>query len=156
VGRTFDEFEVGSRVETPRRTIIDADIMQFAGLTGDFNPLHVDDVFAGESDFGARIAHGPMLVGMTFGLASRAGLFDGTVRGLLDLGWTFTGPVRPGDTVSVVVNVLGKKSSRKPDRGVVEFQFDVLNQRGETVQVGTAKILMTRYSGSAEDRVDPS
>jgi acyl dehydratase len=149
MGLTFEEFEIGARIETPRRTIIDADIMQFAGLTGDFNPLHTDDVFAATSDFGARIAHGPMLVGMTFGLASRAGLFDGTVLGLLDLGWRFTGPVRPGDTVSVRVNVLGKKASRKPDRGVVDFQFDIVNQRNETVQVGTARILMKRRAEPA-------
>ncbi|WP_371422454.1 MaoC/PaaZ C-terminal domain-containing protein [Tardiphaga sp.] len=144
MGRMFEEFEIGARIETPRRTIIDADIMQFAGLTGDFNPLHTDDVFAATSDFGARIAHGPMLVGMAFGLASRAGLFEGTVLGLLDLGWKFTGPVRPGDTVTVVVGVLDKKPTRKPDRGVVDFQFEILNQRDEIVQIGTAKILIKR------------
>jgi acyl dehydratase len=149
MGRTFEEFEVGARSETPRRTIIDADIMQFAGLTGDFNPLHTDDVFAAASDFGARIAHGPMLVGMAFGLASRAGLFDGTVLGLLDLGWKFTGPVRPGDTVSVKVIVLSKKPTRKADRGVVDFQFDIVNQREEIVQIGTAKILMKRQQQKA-------
>lgn len=148
MGRMYDELQIGQSFQTPRRTIIDADIMQFAGLTGDFNPLHVDDVFAEASDFGARIAHGPMLVGMSFGLASRAGLFDGTVLGLLDLNWRFSGPVRPGDTVGVVATVTDKKSSRKPDRGVVDFQFDVVNQRGETVQIGNAKILMRKHSGT--------
>lgn len=149
MGRMYDELEIGQSFETPRRTIIDADIMQFAGLTGDFNPLHVDDVFAEASDFGARIAHGPMLVGMTFGLASRAGLFDGTVLGLLDLGWKFSGPVQPGDTVGVVATVTDKKPSRKTDRGVVDFHFDVINQRGETVQIGNAKILMLKHSVTA-------
>ena len=148
MGRMYDELQIGQSFQTPRRTIIDADIMQFAGLTGDFNPLHVDDVFAEASDFGARIAHGPMLVGMSFGLASRAGLFDGTVLGLLDLNWRFSGPVRPGDNVGVVATVTDKKSSRKPDRGVVDFQFDVVNQRGETVQIGNAKILMRKHSGT--------
>lgn len=113
-------------------------------MTGDFNPLHTDDVFAAASNFGARIAHGPMLVGMAFGLASRVRLFDGTVLGLLDLGWKFSGPVRPGDTVSVRVRVLGKTLSRRPDRGVVDFQFDVVNQRDEIVQIGTANIPMKR------------
>jgi acyl dehydratase len=85
-----------------------------------------------------------MLVGMAFGLASRAGLLDGTALALLDITWKFTRPVRPGDTVFVKVHVAGKELTRKPDRGIVEFGLDVINQRNETVQSGTAKILMKR------------
>ena len=142
MGRYYEEFEIGQRYETPRRTVIAADISTFAGLTADFNPLHMDDVFAAESDFGGRIAHGPMIVGMAFGLASRAGLLDGTVMGLLDIAWKFMMPVRPGDTISVVVNVTDKRMTKRPDRGVVEVGLDVHNQRGEVVQIGTAKVLV--------------
>jgi len=142
MGRYYEEFEIGQRYETPRRTVIAADISTFAGLTADFNPLHMDDVFAAESDFGGRIAHGPMIVGMAFGLASRAGLLDGTVMGLLDIAWKFMMPVRPGDTISVVVNVTDKRMTKKPNRGVVEVSLDVLNQHGEVVQIGTAKVLV--------------
>jgi acyl dehydratase len=142
MGRYYEEFEIGQRFETPRRTVIAADISTFAGLTADFNPLHMDEVFAAESDFGGRITHGPMIVGMAFGLASRAGLMDGTVMGLLDIAWKFTLPVRPGDTISVIVNVTDKRMTKKPDRGVVEVGLDVLNQHGEVVQVGTAKVLV--------------
>lgn len=67
-----------------------------------------------------------MLVCMAFGIASRTGLFDGTVRGLLALGWKVTGPVRPGYTGCVIVSVIDKTPSRKPNRGVVEFQFHLL------------------------------
>jgi len=144
VGRYYEELEVSARFDTPRRTILDADIVQFAGLTADFNPLHTDDIFASHSDFRGRVAHGPMLVGMAFGLASRAGLLDGTALALLDITWKFTRPVRPGDTVFVKVHVAGKEPARKPDRGVVEFGLDIINQRDETVQCGTAKILMKR------------
>ena len=135
MGRYYEEFEAGQRFETPRRTVIEADISQFAGLTADFNPLHMDDVFAAESDFNGRITHGPMIVGMAFGLASRAGLLDGTVMGLLDIAWRFVRPVRPGDTISVIVRVIGKRMTRKPDRGIVEVELDVLNQHGDVVQV---------------------
>ena len=144
MGRYYEEFEGGQRFETPRRTIVDADISTFAGLTGDFNPLHMDEVFAAESDFKGRITHGPMLVGMAFGLGSRAGLFDGTVLGLLDISWTFMRPVRPGDTVSAVLTVLEKRPSKKQDRGVVTMQLDVMTQRGEVAQVGIAKFLVRR------------
>ena len=144
MGNYYEELEIGRRFETPRRTVIDADIGTFAGLTADFNPLHMDELFAAESDFKGRITHGPMIVGMAFGLASRAGLMDGTVLGLLDIAWKFMQPVRPGDTISAVVTVLDKRLTKKPDRGVVTLQLDVLNQRGEIVQVGTAKVLVRR------------
>ena len=144
MGNYYEELDIGRRFETPRRTVIDADIGTFAGLTADFNPLHMDELFAAESDFKGRITHGPMIVGMAFGLASRAGLMDGTVLGLLDIAWTFKKPVRPGDTISAVVTVLDKRLTKQPDRGVVTLQLDVLNQRGEIAQVGIAKVLVRR------------
>jgi acyl dehydratase len=144
MGRHYEEFEAGQRYETPRRTVIEADISVFAGLTADFNPLHMDDVFAAQSDFGGRITHGPMIVGMAFGLVSRIDLIDGTVLGLLDIGWSFKAPVRPGDTIGVIVRVTGKRMTKKPDRGVVELELDVINQRGDLVQVGKAKVMIRR------------
>jgi acyl dehydratase len=144
MGRHYEELEVGQRFETSRRTVAEADIHAFAGLTADFNPLHMDEVFAAESDFKGRITHGPMIVGMAFGLLSRADLLDGTALGLLQIGWKFVKPVRPGDTISVAVSVLGKRPTGKPDRGVVELELDVLNQHGETVQVGTATVMVRR------------
>lgn len=151
MGLSYDQFEIGATYVTPRRTIIDADIMQFAGLTADFNPLHTDEVFASGTSFGGRITHGPMLVGMSFGLASRAGLFDGTVHALIDIAWKFLGPVRSQDTIHVEITVTGKRPSRKPDRGTVELRFDIINQRGETVQVGEAKVLMSRSAEIADE-----
>src|ERR1051325_7902512 len=112
MGRTFEEFAVGQRFETPRRTVVEADISSFAGLTADFNPLHMDETFAAQGDFRGRVAHGPMIVGMAFGLASRADLMDGTVLALLEIGWTFAKPVRPGDTISAVFTVLDKRETQ--------------------------------------------
>jgi len=148
MGHYYEELEIGHHFETPRRTVIDADISTFAGLTADFNPLHMDELFAAESDFKGRITHGPMIIGMAFGLASRANLMDGTVLGLLDMAWKFMKPVRPGDTISAVVTVTDKRTTRKADRGVVTLQLDVHNQRGEIVQVGTAKVLVRRKETS--------
>ncbi len=148
MGRTYEEFEVGQRFETPRRTVIEADISAFAGLTADFNPLHMDEVFAAESDFDGRITHGPMIVGMAFGLASRADVMDGTVLALLEIGWKFIKPVRPGDTISAIFTVLEKRRTRTPDRGVVTLQIDVVNQHGDIAQTGTAKTLIRRDDAS--------
>src|ERR1041384_608943 len=151
MGRTYDEFEVGQRFETPRRTVIEADISSFAGLTADFNPVHMDEVFAAQTDFKGRITHGPMIVGMAFGLASRADIMDGTVLALLDIGWTFAKPVRPGDTIAAVFTVRDKRPTRAPDRGVVTMQIEVLNQHGEVVQTGTAKTLIRRKGARRSD-----
>ena len=144
MGRTYEEFEVGQRFETPSRTVIEADINSFAGLTGDFNPVHMDEVFAAQSGFKGRITHGPMIVGMAFGLGSRADVMDGTVLAMLEIAWTFVKPVCPGDMISAVFTVLEKRPTRAADRGVVTLQIDVLNQHNDVVQLGTAKTLIRR------------
>lgn len=149
MGRYFEELEAGQRYEAPRRTITAHDIAAFTELTEDRNPLHVDDAFAAEWGFGGRIAHGPMIIGIAFGLMSRIDFMDGTVLGLLDIGWSFKGPVRPGDTIGVVLHVTGKRMTKKPDRGVVEVAIDVVNQRGELVQAGTAKVMIRRKNPQA-------
>jgi 3-hydroxybutyryl-CoA dehydratase len=86
---------------------------------------------------------------MAFGLASRAGLLDGTALALLEIAWRFQGPVRPGDTVCARIQVADKRSSRKFDRGIIELELNILNQRGELVQSGRAEILIKRREHSA-------
>src|ERR1043165_7001568 len=149
MGRTYDEFQIGQRFETPRRVVSEADIDSFAALTADFNPVHMDEMFAAQNGFPGRIAHGPMIVGMAFGLGSRADVMDGTVVALLEIGWKFVKPVRPGETIAAVFTVLEKRATRAPDRGVVTLQIEVLNQRGDVAQVGTAKTLIRRKAATA-------
>ena len=144
MGLLFDEFELGQVFETPRRTITEADIVAFAGLTGDYNPVHTDEVFAAETPFGGRVAHGPMMIGMAFGLAARLDLIDGTVVALLSIEWGFAAPVRPGDTVAARIEVVEKRETRQADRGVLGLTFAIRNQRGDAVQTGTSRLLMRR------------
>ena len=107
MGRVFGEFKLGQRFETPGRTITEADIAGFAGITGDYNPVHTDETFARATGFGSRIAHGPMGIGIAFGLASRLDLIDGTVVALLGVTWDFRVPMRPGDTIRALIEVVG-------------------------------------------------
>lgn len=144
MGRLFGEFTTGQRFETPGRTITEADIVAFAGLTGDYNPVHMDEVFAAETEFGGRIAHGPLGIGLVFGLASRLDLIDGTVVALLGVTWEFKAPVRPGDTVRALIEVMSTRGVKNPDHGLLELGFTLLDQHGTIVQTGSARLLMRR------------
>jgi acyl dehydratase len=144
MGRVFDEFEIGQRFVTPGRTITEADIGAFAGLTGDFNPVHTDEVYAAASDFGSRIAHGPMGIGIAFGLASRLDLIDGTVVALLGVTWDFKAPMRPGDTIRALIAVQEKRTVKNPSLGLIELAIEMVSQRDEVLQSGVARLLMRK------------
>ncbi|GAU83246.1 MaoC/PaaZ C-terminal domain-containing protein [Bosea sp. BIWAKO-01] len=144
MGLHFEDFDLDSSITTRGRTVGEGDITLFAGLSGDFNPLHVDSEYCAGTPFGERIAHGPLTLAMAIGLMSQQNLIDATTMGLLDLHWTFTGPVKIGDTVHAVVTAVEKIPSRKPDRGIVTLRLEVHNQRGEHIQTGHLKLLMKR------------
>lgn len=149
MGRYFEEFSTGDVFETPARLISENDIAEFAGLTGDQNPIHMDEEFAARSVFGGRISHGPMLIGIAFGLLSSIDLLDGTIIALGDLNWTFNQPVRPGDRVKVCARVIETRQSKsKPDRGYVKLRLDVANHNGAIVQTGKATCIMGKQPRS--------
>lgn len=143
-GKTWDEFEVGAEFETAARTISEADVVSFAGLSGDFNPLHTNEEFARHTPFGTRIAHGVLSLAVATGLANQLGIFEGTTLALMEMITRYTGAVRFGDTIRVVFRVADKKESKKPDRGVALFDVRVLNQRDESVLEGQWTLMLTR------------
>jgi acyl dehydratase len=144
-GRYFEEFKVGQTFESQARTINPADVANFAGVTGDFNPLHTDEEFARTTPFGGRAAHGLLTLGIAGGQQNQLGLFEGTSLALLGLDKVrFTAPVRFGDTVHTELTVREAKESSKPDRGVVIFDTVVKNQRGETVLQFEQAVLLRR------------
>ena len=142
MGLYFEEFTLNRPVTTRGRTVSEADIMSFAGISGDWNPLHVDEEFSKTADFGERIAHGPLSMSMAIGLMAQQNLIDGTALGLLGLHWDFKGPVRIGDTIHAVITPVQKRTTQKPGRGIVSLRFEVKNQHGAVIQEGTATLLM--------------
>jgi acyl dehydratase len=142
MGLYLEDFVLDRTLATHGRTIGEADVSLFAGLAGDFNPLHVDEEFAKQTEFGGRIAHGPLVLSMAIGLMAQLNLIDGTALALLDLKWEFKAPVKLGDTIRARVTPVEKRPSRKPGRGVLVLRFEVENQRGETVQTGAITLLM--------------
>ena len=145
----FDDLEVGMHWQSARRTVTEADISAFAGVSGDFNPLHTDEVSASAGAFGGRIAHGALILSIATGLRQQMGLFTGTHRGLLEIrSWKFVAPVRPGDTIDTVTTISEMRPASKGDRGVVVQGVDVRNQRGETVQSGELVTLIATRQGA--------
>lgn len=141
----FEDMEVGRAWVSPRRTITEADVSAFAGLSGDFNPLHVDEVFAAGSAFGRRLVHGALVFAVATGLRQQMPIFRGSMRAMLELrGWKFRRPVFIGDTVVVVTTVVEARETSNPEQGVVVQRVDVVNQDGETVQSGELVSLMSR------------
>jgi len=143
-GLTFEQFEIGKKFRSQARTVTEADVVTFAGLSGDFNPLHTDAEFGKTTPFGQRIAHGMLVVAMATGMAQWTGVFEGTTIALMEQTIRYKGAVKFGDTVYLELEVLDKKETSKPDRGVVRFAARVRNQQDEVVVDGEWVTLMKR------------
>jgi acyl dehydratase len=140
----FEDVEVGFRFETPSRTVTEADLVAFTGISGDFNPLHTDAAYAAKSIYGERIAHGALVLSVATGLRQRVGLFDGTLMGLLEIrSWRFLAPVLIGDTIHIVNEVIELRPTSKSDRGVMVHRVDVVKQ-DETIAARGELVLLLR------------
>ncbi|MFN8534238.1 MAG: MaoC/PaaZ C-terminal domain-containing protein [Dehalococcoidia bacterium] len=142
----WEDFEVGQIFTTPRRTVTEADLMLFSAWSWDHHPLHTDQVFADESMFHQRILHGQAGYAIASGLAMQTGLHRTTALALLGITWNYRGAIFIGDTLTVTETVAEKRETRKPDRGVIVMQVDLLNQSGEVVQEGKWSFLYARRS----------
>lgn len=144
-GLFFEDFTVGQALETPRRTITSTDIVNFACLSGDFNGVHADHEYCKTTLFGEPIAHAPLVYAVMGGLQYASGVNDGTLLAVLGIdSWRMHTPVKHGDTLFMRSTVLAKRETSKPDRGVVTFQRDFVNQHGDNVQTMTATFLYRR------------
>ncbi|TQC43949.1 dehydratase [Rhodococcus sp. WS4] len=139
----FEDFEVGDTFTTPSRTVGLAEVATFAGLSGDYNPIHTDAEFAAKSQFGERIAHGVLGMSVLTGLVTRLGVFEAGTIALLGIEeWRFKGPVFDGDTIHVEVLIEDKKITSDGKRGVLRRRYQLVNQRDEVVQEGVMPLLM--------------
>ncbi len=143
-GRFFDQLEVGEAFTTQARTITEADVVHFAGISGDYNPLHIDHEYASATVFRGRIAHGLLVQSVASGLAWQLGIFDGTIAALKEMVIRFQSPVLLGDTVRLALSVAEKDPEPSKRRGWVRFEARVTNQHGDTVIEGSWTTLMLR------------
>jgi acyl dehydratase len=145
-GLYFEEFEIGAKYVSQGRTVTEADVAAFAGLSGDFNPLHTDARFAATTPFGERIAHGMLTVAMSTGMSNWTGIFAGTTIALVEQNIKYTGAVKFGDTVHLEMEVTEKKETSKPDKGIINIAARMLNDADQVVVDMKWTLLMKRKS----------
>jgi acyl dehydratase len=138
----FEDLRLGDKFRSPSRTITRDEVARFATLTGDLNPLHLDEAFAAESPFGRPIAHG--LLGLSFvaGLVSDSPRIE-TVALLAVSHWRFIRPIYYGDQIHVVSHVVELEPNGRK-RGRVVWKRDIVNQQGALVQEGIFETLVAR------------
>jgi 3-hydroxybutyryl-CoA dehydratase len=144
----FDDLEVGREWLSLGRTLTEADIVNFAGTSGDFNPIHLDHEFAKTTPFRRPIAHGLLVLAVGSGL----GLYAPPVRtmALLEIReWHFRGPAFVGDTIRVRTRVLQKEARGRGKRGTVVWQRQFINQDDKVIQEGVTVTLIEGRAASA-------
>ena len=139
----YEDVEPGERFATGGIVVTESHVMGFAGLTGDFFDLHVDDEFARRLGFPGRVAHGILGLAIVDGLKNRA---ETRFRAVASLGWNwkFTRPILIGDRIHAEIEVQSKRETRRADRGILVLAFKVKNQKDEVVQEGTNDLMVLR------------
>lgn len=142
----FDELSEGEIFTTPGRTVTEADVGMFAGLTGDYNQIHTNAEAMKNSQFGERLVHGLLALSISHGLMFQLGILAGSAVafvGIDDL--VFLAPVKFNDTIHGKITVSKLVPSRsKPDRGVASFAYELINQHDVVVQRCVKKIMMLK------------
>ena len=142
-GMYFEEFQAGQIIVSAGRTVSEADIVTFAGLSGDFNQIHTDAEFSKNTPFGQRVAHGLLGLSIASGLAVQTGVLEGTILAFREINeWKFIQPLTIGDTIHVEMEVLETKALRRIGGGSVVIALDVLNQNSQAVMKGTWTVLV--------------
>jgi acyl dehydratase len=150
-----DDVEVGQEWESMARTVTETDIVNFAGISGDYSPIHVDREFAKTTPFGMPIAHGLLV----FSIGSGLGLNVPPMRTMAFIGireWQFKGPVFIGDTIRLRTRVLEKEMRARGRRGLIAWQRTVLNQENKVVQEGVTLTLVQGRAAIATPEETPA
>ena len=144
----YEDIDEGIQHKSSGRTVTEADVVNFAGLSADYNNMHIDEEFAKKTVFKTRVAHGMLVTSIATGLwFTMPRLATVAFMGLED--WRFSGAVFPGDTVHITRKLVEKKEHKRPNMGFFIFEVNVHNQKDEVVQKGKWVILVQRKeSGS--------
>ena len=142
-GLYLEDFEIGKEYTSHARTITETDVVNFAGLSGDFNSLHMDEEFGKANLFGKRVAHGALGFIVSTGLSNQMGLFEGTTIAFLECTVKYVAPLMIGDTIHITVVPVEIRHSSKPGKGVLTLDLKLINQK-DTVILESRQILMMK------------
>ena len=140
----FETIQLGDYFHTGKVDITETHIVNFAGISGDFFDVHMDEEFAKSHGFSNRLAHGLLIMSIVDGLKNRARVAFESIASLGWENWDFLAPVCAGDTISAKVIIVEKRETSKRDRGVIKLLFEVYNQNQIMVQTGTNNLLVKR------------
>lgn len=137
----YGDLQPGDRYDTQAITLTESHIVAFAGITGDFFDVHMDDTFARQQGFPGRIAHGLLGLALIDGLKTRSAV---RLCGIATLGWnwSFCAPLLPGDRIYAEITVVSKRPTKRADRGIVTFALRMINQHEAVVQQGETQLMM--------------
>lgn len=139
----FEDLEEGQRFVSTGRTVTEADVVGFAGLSGDFNPIHLDAESAHDGLFGRRVAHGILGIAMATGFLHSLALFTESMGAMLSIeGWDFKGPVFINDTLHLELIIESKRLTSSGSAGIVRRRLRLINQRDEVVQEGVITVMI--------------
>lgn len=137
-----DDFKLGETFVTQGITVTETHLVTWSGLTGDFYPLHVDREYAAKSQFGERLAHGPLIYALAVGLISLSGYGgDAAIAWIGTDNMRMLAPVKIGDTVRVETEIIEQNPTKDPKKGTQVWRYSVKNQRDETVMVFDFKLM---------------
>jgi acyl dehydratase len=139
----FEEVEVGLSVESPARTLTEADLVTFAAISGDYDPLATNEELARGTKYGGRVGSGLLGACIASGLASRAGQ-PFAILAFTGGEWKFHRAIQIGDTVRVRILVLQKRDLKGKEGGIVTERWDLVNQRDEVVQEARVTLLVAK------------
>jgi 3-hydroxybutyryl-CoA dehydratase len=139
----FEEFAVGQTITSPARTVTETDIVAFAALSGDWNPVHTDAVYAATTPYGQRVGHGLLALSIAVGLAVRMGFIGDTLLGFRGIdGWKFSAPLLINDTIHMQAAVSETRAIPRMNGGLVTLRVEILNQAGKVLQQGNWSVLV--------------
>jgi len=148
-GIYFEDFAPEKIFKTHKRTITETDLVNFMTLCGFFEPLFMDQGYVKtKTAFGRRIVPGALALAYAEGLTILSGILHHTGMAFLGVELQVLKPVFVGDTIGVEVEVIEKRETQKPDRGIVTFRHRVINQNGEGVLEYKVKRMIRRKAGS--------
>lgn len=139
----FEDVVEGSVFMSPGRTVTEADIVAFAGVSGDFNPIHLDAESAASNRYGQRVAHGLLGLSMATGLLDRIGVFGRSMVAMLQIdSWKFVAPIFIGETVRLELTILSTRLTKSGTTGIVVRQLRLLGRDDSVLQEGKITVMI--------------